>query len=72
MENKDLKFKTTLDCSGCVSKVQSDLDAAPGIQTWAVDTTTPDKILTIKSNGITETEVIDILKSKGFEAALMN
>lgn len=68
MENRNLKFKTTLNCGGCVSKVQADFDNAEGIQDWKVDTENPDKILTVKSSGITEEEVIDIVKSKGFKA----
>ena len=68
MENKDLKFKTTLNCGGCVSKVQADFDNAEGIQKWNVDTANPDKILTVSSKGITEEEVINIVKSKGFKA----
>lgn len=68
MENKDLKFKTTLNCGGCVSKVQADFDKAEGIQDWKVDTENPDKILTVNSKGITEEEVINIVKSKGFKA----
>ena len=68
MENRDLKFKTTLNCGGCVSKVQADLDKAEGIQEWKVDTENPDKILTVSSKGITEEEVINIVKSKGFKA----
>ena len=67
MENK-LKFKTTLNCGGCVSKVQADLDNAEGIRDWKVDTDNPDKILTVDSKGITEEEVINIVKSKGFKA----
>jgi len=68
MENKELKFKTTLDCGGCVSKVKSDLDNATGIQEWNVDTANADKTLTVSSKGITEDEVITIIKSKGFKA----
>ena len=68
MDNKNLKFKTTLDCGGCVSKVQSDLDNAEGIQEWNVDITNADKILTVNSTGITEDEVIAIINSKGFKA----
>lgn len=71
MENIELKFKTTLNCSGCVSKVQADLDASKGIEKWDVDTENPDKILTVSSKGITEDEVIEIVKSKGFQAELM-
>lgn len=68
MSNKEFLFKTTLNCGGCVSKVQADLDSTEGIEEWHVDTDNPDKILTVKSDGITEDEVIGIIKSKGFNA----
>ena len=68
MENKNLQFKTNLNCGGCVSKVKSDLDNAEGISEWNVDIANNDKILTIKSEGITEDEVVTIIKSKGFKA----
>lgn len=71
METKNLKFKTTLTCGGCVSKVQSDLDNANGIDKWDVDITNSDKILTVSSKGITEDEVVAIIKSKGFHAERM-
>ncbi|MCO7186103.1 heavy-metal-associated domain-containing protein [Tenacibaculum sp. XPcli2-G] len=66
--NKELKFKTNLNCGGCVSKVQADLDNAEGICHWNVDTNFDDKVLTISSKGITADEVIAIVKSKGFKA----
>lgn len=69
MENNKLQFKTNLDCGGCVSKVKSDLDNAEGISKWDVDIENTDKVLTVSSKGITEAEVIAIIKSKGFEAA---
>ena len=68
MENKELKFKTNLNCGGCVSKVQSDFDNAEGIGNWDVDTNNCDKILTVNSKGISEQEVIKIVQSKGFKA----
>ncbi|WP_428742037.1 heavy-metal-associated domain-containing protein [Tenacibaculum sp.] len=66
--NKELQFKTNLNCGGCVSKIQLDLDNASGICHWNVDTNNEDKILTVSSKGITEEEVIAIIKSKGFKA----
>ena len=68
MENKKLKFKTNLNCGGCVSKVQSDLDNAGGICHWKVDTGNAEKILTVISKGITSDEVVALIKSKGFMA----
>ncbi len=68
MENKTLQFKTNLNCSGCVSKVQADLDNAGNILQWKVDTTSNGKILSVQSAGITEEEIVTLIKSKGFEA----
>ncbi|MDD3771347.1 MAG: heavy metal-associated domain-containing protein [Weeksellaceae bacterium] len=68
METKEFQFKTNLNCGGCVSKIQSDLDNAKGIHHWNVDTENSNKILTVSSKGITEDEVITIIKSKGFKA----
>ena len=65
--NKEFQFKTNLNCGGCVAKVQSALDDAEGLSHWNVATDYADKILTVKSEGITEDEVITIIKSKGFK-----
>jgi copper chaperone len=67
MENKTLQFKTNLNCGGCVSKVQTDLDQAAGTANWKVDTDHADKILTVQGD-VTEEEVLNIVKSKGFKA----
>lgn len=64
MENKELKFKTNLNCGGCVSKVQSDFDNAAGVCHWDVDTDNSDKILTVSSKGISEDEVIKLFKAR--------
>lgn len=63
---KKFKFKTTINCGGCVAKVTPVLDETEGIQDWKIDTGNPDKVLTVKSNGITENKVTEIIKSKGF------
>lgn len=68
MENKEYQFKTNLNCGGCVSKVQTDLDSADGICHWHVDTDNADKILTVSSKGITKDEVVAIIQRKGFKA----
>lgn len=68
MENKEFQFTTNLNCGGCVSKVQTDLDNASGVAEWNVDINNAEKILTVKSEGITEEEVVTILKKKGFKA----
>jgi len=72
MENQvSLKFKTNLNCSNCVSKVQADFDQHPGIAAWSVDTDNSDKILTVSSKNIGAEEVIAIVNKKGFKAEVI-
>lgn len=68
MENKKFQFKTNINCGGCVASVKPHLDSAEGVCEWNVDTTNKDKILTVKSEGITEEQVLDIIKKTGFKA----
>ncbi|RWU05727.1 heavy-metal-associated domain-containing protein [Pedobacter chitinilyticus] len=63
-----LKFKTTINCSACVAKVTPVLDAQENIQNWEVDTTNPDKILTINSSELDEADLVKSLQKIGFKA----
>ncbi|MCM4166614.1 hypothetical protein KCTC52924_03554 [Arenibacter antarcticus] len=65
---KTLKFKTNINCGGCVSKVTPLLNKQDGVESWEVDTVNPDKILTIKSDGATEEDVKATLQKLGFKA----
>jgi copper chaperone len=65
--NKELYFKTNINCGGCVTAVTPHLNNAEGIVTWNVDTTNTDKILTVKSTGITEQEIIEKVQKAGFK-----
>jgi len=62
------KFKTTINCSACVAKVTPVLDAQENIQNWNVDTTNPDKILTVNSNDLDEADLVKSLQKIGFKA----
>lgn len=72
MDNKNLQFKTNINCDGCVSRVKSGLDNTEGIRGWNVDIGNKDKILTVESEGITADEVIAIVQSKGFKAEALD
>lgn len=72
MENKNFQFKTNINCGGCVATVRPHLDNAEGICEWNVDTTNKDKVLTVKSDGITEAQVVDIVKNAGFKIESLN
>ena len=69
--DKTLKFKTNINCSGCVEKVTPFLNDANGICHWDVDTANKDKILSVHSEGITEEEVSQKVKDVGFKIELL-
>ncbi len=61
-----LKFKTNIDCGGCVNAVTPFLNNTRGIISWRVDTSNPDKILTVETKDIPEQDIIDAVKKAGF------
>lgn len=67
MENKTFKFKTSINCDGCVAKVTPSLNAQTNISKWNVDTTDPDKILSVESAGVTADEIMQLVKKLGFD-----
>jgi len=71
-ENKNLQFKTNINCGGCVAKVTPFLNEADGISHWEVETTNKYKILSVHSDGITKEEVIQKVQEAGFKIELLN
>ncbi|MDR2121990.1 MAG: heavy-metal-associated domain-containing protein [Flavobacteriaceae bacterium] len=63
---KVFKFKTNIDCGGCVNAVTPFLSKTPGISKWNVDTSNPDKILTVESEEVAEEDIINAVKKAGF------
>lgn len=63
---KTLKFKTNINCSGCVAKVTPFLEKLQGV-TWRVNTENPDKILEVTGDDISEEAIITIVKQAGFK-----
>ena len=67
MENKTLKFKTNINCGGCIATVTPFLNAVTGVTKWEVDTNNKDKVLTVVMDTATEQDVIDSVKKAGFK-----
>lgn len=65
---KELKFKTNINCNNCVAKISPALNQEHDIVTWNVDTNSPQKILTIKTMDMTESEVVNIVQKAGYLA----
>ena len=70
--NQNLQFKTNINCGGCVAKVTPFLNDAEGVCHWEVDTNNKDKVLTVKSEGITQEQEIETVQKAGFKIEPLN
>ena len=62
-----IKFKTTIKCSGCVTKVAPFLNEAIGEDNWEVDTNHPSKVLTVVGEE-DKHRVIQAVEEAGYKA----
>lgn len=63
-----LKFKTNINCGGCIKAVTPSLNAEQSIEEWNVNIEDPDKVLTVKGDNLTEETVTNAVKKAGFKA----
>lgn len=56
-----MTISTKINCGGCISKVQSDLNELLGEGNWSVDTAVPEKPLTF-SDTVDVDDVLDVLE----------
>ncbi len=68
---KKYKFKTNINCGGCVATVTPHLNANKDIKEWKVDTNDPGKILTVETDTLKENEVRDIVQKAGYKAEIV-
>jgi copper chaperone CopZ len=62
-----LKYKTNLNCGSCVAAVKPHLDNDPAIHHWSVDTTDPNKVLTVEGEDISTENVERNVAKAGFK-----
>ncbi len=63
---KTYKFKTNINCGGCVSTVSPYLDQLSDAE-WKVDTGDKRKVLEVKSDNVSEEDIISKVKEAGYE-----
>lgn len=68
---KTLKFKTNVNCGGCIATVTPHLNQVKGIVKWSVDTTNPMKILTVETSELDPDVIVETLESAGYKADLL-
>ncbi len=64
---KTVKFKTNINCGGCIKSVTPFLNALDNIDLWKVDTDNTNKILEVTLDDDDTQSVIDAVKKAGFE-----
>ena len=65
---KSLKFKTNINCGGCVANVTPFLNQVPDICEWDVDTANSQKVLTVSTEKMSEAQVIELVQKAGYKA----
>jgi len=60
------KFKTNINCNGCIATVTPFLNSETAIQNWKVDIQNPDKILIVEGESISKEIVMSKVKEAGF------
>lgn len=63
----EARFKTTIKCNGCLSKVTPKLNEILEEQSWSVDLESDDRILTVNDDNVSVDAVVSAVKSVGFE-----
>lgn len=64
----NIRFKTTMKCTGCVAAVTPDLDAIKEVRSWNADVSGAEKTLTIEAEEATIPQVLAALEKAGFKA----
>ncbi len=65
---QELKFKTNINCMGCVGQVTEALNEAVGADNWSVDIQSPDKKMTVNGENVDAKMVIAAVTKVGFRA----
>ncbi len=65
---KTLKFQTNVKCGGCVATITPHLNQEQGILNWNVDTTNPQRILTVETEMLSSEEIVALMNKAGYQA----
>ncbi len=63
-----LKFKTNINCNGCIAKVTPHLNQVEGIEKWEVDINNPQKVLTVETLNLSAKDIIQVISNAGYQA----
>lgn len=61
-------FKTSAKCNGCVSRIDAALEGRLADGSWSIDLTSPDKLLIVEDDSLSDDDIVTLVKSAGFKA----
>ncbi|MDZ4666228.1 MAG: heavy-metal-associated domain-containing protein [Bacteroidota bacterium] len=62
-----LKFKTTINCGGCLAKITPFLNEEKSIEKWEVNILTPEKTLTVQTEETDPKKIIAAVEKAGYK-----
>lgn len=65
---KTIKFKTNINCSGCVATVTPFLDGEKEIASWEVNTLDKDKVLTVTTDTLSPAQIQQVVEKAGYKS----
>ncbi|WP_297816041.1 heavy-metal-associated domain-containing protein [Segetibacter sp.] len=65
---KKIELKTNIMCGSCIAKVTPTLNEVIGEGNWKVDTLNPNKILSVTTEELDQTQVIEAVQKAGYKA----
>lgn len=63
---KKIQFKSNINCGACVAKVTPVLNNEASIEKWSVDTTDPQKVVTVEGKDPDENAIVINLEKIGY------
>jgi len=62
------RFKTNINCTGCVQAVIPYLETNNAVKHWKIDINSPDKVLTVETDHLNGEMIRQIIKIAGYSA----
>jgi len=67
-----LRFKTNINCGSCIRAATPTLNRELGANNWQVDTSKPEKPLTVYSDHLTAAQIQAVVEAAGFTSFPLN
>ncbi len=68
---KTIKFKTNINCNGCIKAVTPFLNSEASVEKWNVDIENADKILTVEGENVNDENITGAVEKAGFKIKKM-